>query len=368
MKTSNISKRIWRALLVIIFLISMSVGNWLLLMNNLVASLASDAQANQATPDAASLGGFGILGDSGSDEYRAEDNRGGEYATTTLNWMELLVLKRGLNFGAWGNWGEPRRTGYEYNWARSGATTESLITSDQHIGLAQQVARGEVSHVLIWIGDNDFAPWNGTYREIYEGKLSSTELQDKINRVIADITTTTDTILDAGPAQVIIVTVADRGMAPQEQAVFSDPVRRQRVTEVITQVNDGIRTMAEARNIVVVDPAQVLASILAKLDKNSALNVGGVSINVTEKGNDPHHMRLDDGDGHPGTVTSGLMANAIFIEPFNNKYKLGVTPLSDKEILEAADISPSSGVTSCFGFASLITALASAFVLTRQRL
>lgn len=372
MKTIKTSKRVWVTPLVSAFLLSMCIGIWILLMDSQqiyqIVPLPSEAQAQQAGADLISLGGFGILGDSGSDEYRADDNRGGEYAKTTLNWMELLVLKRGLNFGAWGTWGEPRRTGYEYNWARSGATAESLIAAGQHTGLAQQVADGKVSHVLIWIGDNDFAPWNGTYQEIYEGKLSSTELQAKINRIITDITTATDTILNAGPAQVIIVTVADRGLAPQEQAIFSDPVKRQQVTETITQVNAGIKAMAQTRNIGVVDSFQVLTSIMGKMDKNGTLNIGGVSITIAEKGNEPHYMRLDDSDGHPGTVISGLMANAILIEPFNSKYKLGIVPLSDKEILEAAGISPSFGVISCFGFASVMTALISTFVVIKQHL
>lgn len=44
----------------------------------------------------------GVIGDSFSDEYRAEDNRGGAYAATTLNWVELLARYRGVNLGAWG--------------------------------------------------------------------------------------------------------------------------------------------------------------------------------------------------------------------------------------------------------------------------
>jgi hypothetical protein len=34
-------------------------------------------------------GGFGVLGDSSSDEYQADDNRGGAYAATTLNWWSF---------------------------------------------------------------------------------------------------------------------------------------------------------------------------------------------------------------------------------------------------------------------------------------
>ena len=43
---------------------------------------------------AASEPGFGVIGDSNSDEYRADDNRGGLYAATTFNWVEQLVAQR----------------------------------------------------------------------------------------------------------------------------------------------------------------------------------------------------------------------------------------------------------------------------------
>ncbi|HRN69615.1 MAG TPA: hypothetical protein PLS49_00390, partial [Candidatus Woesebacteria bacterium] len=72
------------------------------------------------------LTGLGILGDSQSDEYRADDNRGANYPTTTLNWVEILVQERNINIGEWGVWQEPRRSGYAYNWARTGATAASM--------------------------------------------------------------------------------------------------------------------------------------------------------------------------------------------------------------------------------------------------
>ena len=42
------------------------------------------------------LHGIGVISDSNSDEYRADDNRGGDYAATTLNWVEQLVRYRGV--------------------------------------------------------------------------------------------------------------------------------------------------------------------------------------------------------------------------------------------------------------------------------
>jgi hypothetical protein len=76
-------------------------------------------------------------------------------------------------------------------------------------------------------------------------------------------------------------------------------------------------------------------------------------------------MRLDDSVGHPGTVASGvIVANTIFIEPFNSKYGLGITPLSDDEILETAGLSQSSGLMGCLSFSPLAT-LISVFTLIK---
>lgn len=48
------------------------------------------------------LTGVAVIGDSQSDEYRADDSRGTTYASTTLNWVELLAKYRKVNFGEWG--------------------------------------------------------------------------------------------------------------------------------------------------------------------------------------------------------------------------------------------------------------------------
>src|SRR4051812_30594148 len=82
---------------------------------------------------AGDLGGIGVLGDSYSDEYQFYPPD----RSVARNWVEILAAARGLDFGrftAEGR-GEPRNQGYEYNWARSDATTEDLIATGQHTGL-----------------------------------------------------------------------------------------------------------------------------------------------------------------------------------------------------------------------------------------
>jgi phospholipase/lecithinase/hemolysin len=287
-----------------------------------------------------SAAGFGILGDSNTDEYRADDDRGGEYAATTLSWVELLAARRGLNFGPWGSWGEPRRTGYKYNWARSGATTHDLIASGQHTGLAQLVAGGEVAYVFVFIGGNDFALWNGTYDEIYDGRLSGGALQAKLDGIVADLTTAVDTVLSAGQVDMVIVTIGDAGLAPDTIASSPEPAKRRRVTDAINQVNARIAEMAIARGVAVVDTNNMLAALGPQLDPEGNLSLGGEQIALFAKGDEPHHGRLGDGAGHPGTVLSAYIANILFIEPFNSHYGLNIAPLSDNEILEGAGLPP----------------------------
>src|SRR5215216_3943892 len=248
----------------------------------LVGCSNSRAQKNQEainaqpTPlvsaPAAPTVGIGILGDSNSDEYQADDGRGGKYNATTLNWVELLVRDRGLNFGPWGTWGEPRRTGYEYNWARTGATASSMISSGQHTGLAKQVAEGKVSLVFVWIGDNDFHLQNGTYQEIYDGSLNDEKLEAKIQQIIADITTAVDTVLEAGNVKVAIVTISDKGLVPKAVLMFPDSKKRQRVSKAIQAVNAGIEDLAQRRAVTVVDINSFAQTLLSRVNKLGFLN------------------------------------------------------------------------------------------------
>jgi phospholipase/lecithinase/hemolysin len=283
-------------------------------------------------------GGIGILGDSTSDEYRADDARGGEYADVTLNWVEQLARTRGLDFGKWGTWDAPRRTGYEYNWARTGATIDTMLSSGQHTGLAQQVAEGKVSYVVIWIGNNDFHLKNGPYEAIYSGQLSDEELQKSTDGMVKKITTAMDTILQAGDVKMGLLTITDQGMAPEARILFPDADKRQRVTNVINELNARIAEAARERGVIVIDSNAVGKALFARVDMLGSLEFGSEKISVLTKGDEPHHLQLADNIGHAGTVLSGIIANAVFIQPFDEAFGLDITPLTDEEILQNAGI------------------------------
>lgn len=313
---------------------------------NTVTVTAFDAAGNTAgdsieiTYDSGSgdiLQGIGIIGDSNSDEYRADDNRGGAYGATTLNWMEQLVRYRGLNFGTWGTRGSPRRTGYAYNWALSGATAASALSGGQHTGVAQQVANGEVTLVIINIGWNDFA--RDKYTEIYSGALSGTALDAKIDGVVRDITTAVDTVLAAGPLGVVVTDLFDYSVdQPALIAAYPDPDGRQDVTDAIRRVNAGLAAMAQQRGIVLVDATSNSVALYGSADANGFIYVGGEAIDTVVPGNEPHHLTLND--AHAGTIGGAIAANGLFIEPVDTAFGTSLSPFSEEEMLAAAGISP----------------------------
>ena len=283
----------------------------------------------------AQTGGFGVLGDSVSDEYRADDNRGGKYAATTLNWVELLSRYRGLDVGPWGTRDYPRRTGFAFNWARSGATSADVIVDGQADGVAGQVAAGQVSTVLLMVGANDFAIWNGTFEQVYNGAIAGQALTDKINAIVARIRQAVETVQQAGPVTMLVTTLVDRTSTPAFQATFRDPARRQSVVNAILAVNADIRALALERGVIVVDLYNYGATLLQRFDAAGRLRVGNEFIRLAEIGDEPHHVILGDSE-HAGTVGSGLMANFILEHLISAGWR--VAPFSDQELLENAGI------------------------------
>ncbi|MCA0453843.1 MAG: cadherin-like domain-containing protein [Chloroflexi bacterium] len=281
---------------------------------------------------------LGILGDSGHDEYQGSDNRGGAYHAVTLNWVEQLVKSRGIDVGIWGNYPEPRRTGFAYNWARSGATTASLLAQGQHTGLAAQVAAGQIDIVMISIGSNDFAPYNSNgYEPIYSGSVSGAALTTKINAVISNVTTAVDTIRRARSIPILLITIGDWNNSPLllNDPRFADPVKRQRVADAIAAANAGLATMARARGVQIIDSQALYTQLVGRV-VNGQLIVGGVAIQMFSSGDEPHNGLLGD-HIHAGTVLEALIANRL-IEAFNNILHTSLTSLSDTEILTNAGL------------------------------
>lgn len=289
------------------------------------------------TPAPIAMKGMAVLGDSQSDEYRADDWRGGNYGETTRNWVELLARYRGVNAGEWGSWGEPRRDGYSQNWARTGATAHSLIESGQHLGAAEQIKEGKVNVVVVYIGALDFAPYmpHGNYEAIYNGNLSEAGKKIIIHKVIADIQTAVYTLEDAGDVRILLVKIPDWGNHLGVKVAFPLPQQRLLVTNAVSETNEEIEEFAQEENLLTIDPNEIFRDLYRKSDKGQ-FKVNGVTINRVMLNNNPDNFYLEDGI-HVGTVVNGIMANAI-VNKLNTVLVKKIKPFSEKEISEAAGL------------------------------
>lgn len=275
-------------------------------------------------------GGIGVVGDSYSDEYQfyAPDR------ARARNWVEFLADKRGFDFGDFSTAGrgEPRNEGFAYNWARSGATSSDLVDTGQVAGVAEQVTRGEVGLVVIFIGGNDFIGAVNAADPIAALRITAP-------RVIANLRRATETILDArADVKVVVVTVPDLGDLPEiRQAIrdgrLSDSLVRSASHEV-GQLNMAIRGMAlELPRVAVADFD--LQSRIAKALAGNVVPVGGRKLLRDSSGDDPNNFFLADGR-HAGSVGQGLLARLI-VDTINARFQATIPRIDESEILRFAD-------------------------------
>lgn len=273
--------------------------------------------------------GIGVMGDSYSDEYQFYT----PHRNTARNWVEILAETRGLNFGRLSlvSRGEPRNQGYEYNWARSDATTESLIATGQHTGLAAQVARGDVSIVFVFIGGNDFI--NAT-----RGPDPAAAAREVLPRAMGHFRTAVETVRNASPnLRLVLSTLPDIRDLPE----FAAPIRDGRLSrDVADTFTDAMRKYnAHVRAIAGSDPRTALMDfermvLVANLFRHRAVRVAGLQLDREVGADDVGHFFLAD-DRHPGTLANGMVA-ILAVETLKTRFGLKIAPLRDVEVVEYA--------------------------------
>ena len=284
-----------------------------------------------------------VMGDSLSDEYEEETY---DYA---LNWVEQLVFYRGVDVGPTaeeagqfgGTWGEPRRTGYQFNWARWGATSSDLLNQGQHIGLANQVDSFNISYGVLEIGANDFDPERPPYYNIYYGLWSNFQIENYIDQSLANIEQALVTVYPTG-INLVITNVPDYGVVPFTQQFYPNPFYRERVTTVIKTLNRRIEDLAREYNLVLFDLFGLSNSIFgSNFEPKTMLLIGNVSINLlahdTINNTNPTAGFVHD-QIHPHTHLQGIMANVI-LKGLNVGYNADISEFSEKKILTHAGIS-----------------------------
>jgi len=279
-------------------------------------------------------GGIGVLGDSYSDEYQFYPPD----RSTARNWVEILAATRGLDFGPFSleSRGEPRNQGFAFNWARSDASSDDLIATGQHTGLAEQVARGEVGLVVISIGGNDFI-------HAFQSPDPMTALRDVFPRNLENYRLAVETILDArDDVKVVLATLPDIRNLPE----ISAPVRSGLIpsttadaySAAIARFNARIKALA-ARHPRIALLDLDLAMRGANLLSHDQIIVDGLRIDRVHPSDHYEAFFLADGR-HIGTVGQGVLARML-IATINQRFDAGIAPLGEREIVEFARRIPS---------------------------
>lgn len=337
---------------------------------------------------------WGALGDSQSDEFRAEQNTGGGTAWTpyTLNWLEQLaqpteltpfggaVCNRGLDFGPWGvGRPEPRRSGYAYNCARYNAFMSGVVSAQLPV-MHGLVESGTVSHVVIQGTVNELLratpyPW---FQEAYlspdggvTGGITGTPLVTFVNQYAGQVSTVVDTLLGAGAEGIVVILPPDYMTYPDVIAQAPDPVGRANVSAFMERIYDAIRDHADSVNASrdVTTVVCVTQHELYPWDTfdGTYCTVAGVQVNVMapSPNGSPLYRSVDD---HTGTLFNALTANA-FIGAANQLPGISITPLSDAEILANAGLAdppdPEPDPITGEGAATLPAVVASGAVTSR---
>ena len=296
--------------------------------------------------------GLGIAGDSLSDEYLHEDATGGGY-NYAKNWVELLAQQKGVNVGSQNNAnaqsgdadyrGEPRREGgYAFDWARAGATTQTLLLRGEHTGLATQITAGQVSHGVLAIGQNDFIFDSDIYSGIYNSAIPAADVQAYADTVVWNISKAL-TLLKSTTVKLVLSNIADYGVAPATAVAggFTDPVKRELVTTVISAVNTRILELARDHQVPLANLFEFSKFYLGtNAAPVSTVTIGGNTIfntATTIVDQDPHFAFVHDGI-HPGTVVSTYLAN-LYLNAIRQGYvESSPTLFTEQEIMTAAGL------------------------------
>jgi lysophospholipase L1-like esterase len=295
---------------------------------------------------------FAALGDSLTDEYVGNPGNLGSTDLAALNWVQLLVQLRGMDFGSYEGdstvRGEPRLEGYEHVWARSGGTVNPVIFADlttQATGILPAVGGGDIDYLFIGIGSNDYY-----FRELGSGSMDLMDpgyqtfeqaLLDTMESVILSLQA-------AGSAQIIVSAV------PLGTAGGTSPD----TILAIQHYNGELATLLGTLGVTFFNQWEWTLD-LARIDVNGDLHYGGyvipdgssATLAQTIPSGSPNagpckstgdcatpayvlNAIADDGL-HPNTVMQGLLANE-FLTVLNPFLGSPIPLLSDDEVLEAA--------------------------------
>lgn len=301
---------------------------------------------------------WAFLGDSSSDEYRADDDR------PALNYTELLAAPspgsppvahhRGVDAGEWGRRGEPRREGFANVWARSSSTMREVVR-EQLPGVLDQIGRGEVTHVYLSATGNEWATRDPfLIRTIYESPDGGMTTSDGVlvSRRVQELFELYAECIDSlapAAAGVVVAMPAQWQDLPQLRQILPDGSRRSYIGAAIDDLNRRIRAHSSAINEQLGRTAVVTTTYDAVLrthyasDDGATIEIAGVRLDYTRNAprGEPGFLLIApdsrNGSPHLGTVANGAIANT-FIAAANQLPGVTIEPFSDREIRENAGL------------------------------
>ncbi len=200
-------------------------------------------------------------------------------------------------------------------------------TSDFNIGNLESQIRTDAERLVFFIGGNDV---RGVYGTLYNGGSAGTFVADFMD----DATQILDRVLELNAnIQIVVVNVPHIGITPDIKSSYpTDPVKTERVTAVLRDLNGQLRALASARGL---GYADIFTPTLSLLGPDPLCIHGIPFFNSGSDSGNLDYVWLNgeySANFHPNTNAQTLIANEI-IEAFNARYQTGIAPLTATEIL-----------------------------------
>lgn len=294
------------------------------------AALSTPVQPAAAQPTNVRLG---AMGDSLTDEYLEQP-----YGAYARSWTQLLVAHRGISMGPTaadagvGYWGEPRRSGFEDNWARYASTTDGAIVEGQAHGVATGFEHRGTTHAVIFIGGNDFSPWAGPYNTIYHSEWTLQQEEAYFASRLLNFRAFLGQITQRGE-RVVLVNVLDFAFMPFVWGGHPGFWARDLVTEVIERFNLRLKRVAQEYGVVYLDLFRLTKDLFGSNEfQRQFIDIGGRRIRLLDSGIPPENAFVED-SAHPHTIIHAVWANAI-LAALNTGYGAGVSLFTERQMVE----------------------------------
>jgi hypothetical protein len=231
----------------------------------------------------------------------------------------VLQSLRGINFGG---------TNLPYDYAYAGASSLSVLQpGDADSQLIAQARAGNITLALMSIGANDIL---NVFTSVANGSLSGAALAAQETFLVGNIETGVKEVLGAG-AKVVMGGLSDLADSPSEASLMADPAAKARVEGAIATMEAQLAAFAATKGIPFVD----FFGLEKAVYDSGHFQIGGVNINLTTAGPDPHNFFQDS--LHAGIAIEGEIAN-LWLQGMNTAYGTNIPLLTDQEILTEAGI------------------------------